>query len=271
MKRKISLAFVLLLAVFVMEVLGGITWIFMPFRSGMFARNISGYISYACNLFATLAPLGLMVMLHFNQKKPMAKFAGVICLLAAVADLYFAVKAGINMVRAIGGGSPSIIAILESHYFMTILMNLFIGLGYLLVGLELFTNTKSKKLKGTLIAGAVLIVFVGILRTVVHRPITELIQPLMLMLALGLLIPAFTDRNSCKMLTVKSVVVIAIVIGLLMVVPELLSGATSGNSSSKSRCTICGKAATNTFQNSGYCSQHYRDAIIWAMDNVSGK
>lgn len=41
--------------------------------------------------------------------------------------------------------------------------------------------------------------------------------------------------------------------------------------SSISKCTICGKAATHTFQGSGYCTKHYKDAIVWAMDNVNSK
>lgn len=36
-----------------------------------------------------------------------------------------------------------------------------------------------------------------------------------------------------------------------------------------SKCTICKKTATNTFQGSGYCTEHYKDAIVWAMNNVS--
>lgn len=36
-------------------------------------------------------------------------------------------------------------------------------------------------------------------------------------------------------------------------------------------CTICGKAATHTFQGSSYCSQHYNNAVSWAIDNVAGK
>lgn len=41
------------------------------------------------------------------------------------------------------------------------------------------------------------------------------------------------------------------------------------NSSSSHRCNICGKPATNTFQGYGYCDEHYKEAIIWAFDNMS--
>ena len=46
-------------------------------------------------------------------------------------------------------------------------------------------------------------------------------------------------------------------------------GSRSGGSTNK--CTICGKAATHTFQGYGYCTKHYKDAIVWAMDNVNSK
>jgi hypothetical protein len=212
-----------------------------------------------------------MVLLHFNQKKPVAKFAGLVCLLAAGADLFFAVKGVISLARWAFAAEVNIYTFVMNTSLSVLLQNLFIGLGFLKVGLELFTNTKSKGVKGLLIFGAALIIFVGLLRTVGHVSITQLLNPLLTMLAVALLAPAYTDRSKCTMVTVKAIVVIAVIIGLLMVLPQLLNGATSGNSGSSNRCTICGKTATNTFQNSRYCAQHYRDAIIWAMDNVSGK
>ncbi|MBS5575214.1 MAG: hypothetical protein ACLR8U_13250 [Oscillospiraceae bacterium] len=48
-------------------------------------------------------------------------------------------------------------------------------------------------------------------------------------------------------------------------------GGSSSRGSSSSRCTICGKAATHTFQGSGYCDRHYNDAVTWAIDNVAEK
>lgn len=45
----------------------------------------------------------------------------------------------------------------------------------------------------------------------------------------------------------------------------ILSMTACGGGSSRSKCTICGKAATHTFQGSGYCNTHYSDAIAWAM------
>ena len=62
-------------------------------------------------------------------------------------------------------------------------------------------------------------------------------------------------------LTVAGIAILAILFGAVI--------ADSIPSRSSYGCTICGKTATNTFQNSRYCQQHYEDAIIWAMDNVS--
>lgn len=43
----------------------------------------------------------------------------------------------------------------------------------------------------------------------------------------------------------------------------------SGSSdSSYSRCTICRDKATHTYQDSGYCDEHYEDAVKWSIDNV---
>lgn len=41
-------------------------------------------------------------------------------------------------------------------------------------------------------------------------------------------------------------------------------GSGSGNTS---KCTICGKSATHTFQGDGYCDTHYNDAVKWAIDH----
>lgn len=39
-------------------------------------------------------------------------------------------------------------------------------------------------------------------------------------------------------------------------------------SSSGSRCDICRKPATHTFQGYGYCDEHYQNAIIWAFEHT---
>lgn len=39
-------------------------------------------------------------------------------------------------------------------------------------------------------------------------------------------------------------------------------------SSSGSRCDICRKPATHTFQGYGYCDEHYQDAIKWAFEHT---
>ncbi len=49
----------------------------------------------------------------------------------------------------------------------------------------------------------------------------------------------------------------------------LLVGCSS--SSGTSKCTICRKTATHTYQGSGYCTEHYKDAIAWSIKNVDKK
>lgn len=41
-----------------------------------------------------------------------------------------------------------------------------------------------------------------------------------------------------------------------------------GGSKSTSKCTICKKTATHTFQGSGYCDAHYKDAVSWATGHT---
>lgn len=246
MKRKISLSFALLAVVFVLKLMGGVSWIFNPFRTGMFFRNIPGCISYVGNLICLLVPVLLMVLLHFNAKKSMAKPAGLLCLIAGGAYLYFTVKATISLVRVLGGGID-VYALIVHTPLMSILMNLFSAIGFLLVGLELFTATKSKGTKGLLILGAVLIIFVGLLRTVGHGSITEVFQPLLLMLALALLPPAYTDRSKCVMVSFKTLIILAVIIALLLIVPELLNSSPStGGGTSSRTCGYCGRKFTDS-------------------------
>lgn len=67
-------------------------------------------------------------------------------------------------------------------------------------------------------------------------------------------------------------IMIAVSVFLLLVLVVIYAVQISENSTgSTNKCTICGKAATYTFQGSGYCTKHYKDAIVWAMDNVNSK
>lgn len=50
-----------------------------------------------------------------------------------------------------------------------------------------------------------------------------------------------------------------------------LSLTACGGGSSSSKCTICKKPATHSFQGSGYCDKHYQNAVTWAINNVAGK
>ena len=59
-------------------------------------------------------------------------------------------------------------------------------------------------------------------------------------------------------------------IALLLALVMCLSLCACGGSTSTNKCTICRKTATHTFQGSGYCNEHYEDAVYWAFDNVAG-
>ena len=43
------------------------------------------------------------------------------------------------------------------------------------------------------------------------------------------------------------------------------------NKSNRGECTICGEKATETFQYSEYCAEHYAKAVKWAIDDVADK
>ena len=58
-----------------------------------------------------------------------------------------------------------------------------------------------------------------------------------------------------------------IVVALLVITISLsLYGCSGGGNTG--RCTICRKTATHTFQGSGYCNTHYRDAVVWATNHL---
>ena len=48
----------------------------------------------------------------------------------------------------------------------------------------------------------------------------------------------------------------------------LLSDLSGGGYTNTSKCTICGKKATHTYQGSGYCDTHYLDAVKWSIDHT---
>lgn len=71
--------------------------------------------------------------------------------------------------------------------------------------------------------------------------------------------------GSLKGILIFSITII--VVGIL-IVSCTATGGCSCSSSSSDKCTICGKFATNKFQGSGYCAEHYDTAVKWAVDNV---
>ena len=61
------------------------------------------------------------------------------------------------------------------------------------------------------------------------------------------------------------------IIALFLAIALCLVLSACDGGSSTSKCTICKKTATHTFQGSGYCNSHYEDAVNWAFDHVAGK
>lgn len=62
-----------------------------------------------------------------------------------------------------------------------------------------------------------------------------------------------------------------IIIIFLLILSMFIGSIGGGNNKNRygsGRCTICGKSATQTFQGSGYCDKHYKDAVSWAFDHV---
>lgn len=63
---------------------------------------------------------------------------------------------------------------------------------------------------------------------------------------------------------------VTIFIAVIVVLALLFScmGSSGGSSGGTGRCTICKKTATHTYQGSGYCDTHYRDAISWSLTHL---
>ena len=59
-----------------------------------------------------------------------------------------------------------------------------------------------------------------------------------------------------------------IVLLLVVVLLATLLSACGGSSSGTSKCTICRQKADTTFQGSGYCTKHYKDAVIWTAEKA---
>lgn len=267
MKRKISLAFTLLAAIIVMSFSSIVSALtnFSAFRSGL-----TGILGYVINLAASLAPVALAVLLHFNQKKPMGKAAGLVCLIAGGCELFYAVKATISLFSFFSTGSDIYQVVMYSP--LTSVINcVFAGICMVKIGLQLYTGVKTKGLKALIILGAFLIFFVGLLRTVGHASIGDVISPLLTMLMLWHLIPAYTDRGKCAMTSLKAIIIIAIVIAILFIIPEMLNGSSGGSSSGSSRtCGYCGRSFTDSSNKSSIartnlCTNCYNN-YKWASD-----
>ena len=69
-------------------------------------------------------------------------------------------------------------------------------------------------------------------------------------------------ENWVKNKLIPVLVIIAIAVAILIGINGFGNSSYGGNTDT---CTICGKRATHTFQGSGYCDNHYEDAINWAL------
>ena len=269
MKKKISLAFTLLVALIVLT--------FPSIRTTLLSFNmirvgVHSALNYLINLFDVLLPVILVVLLILNQKKPMGRAAGVICLIGGGCELFFAAKLAINMVRTL----PSlrdIYTVVMGPYLIGLVTELFIGICMIKVGLHLFTGVKLKGLKPLIILGAFLIFFLGLLRTVGHSSIADVISPLLTLLMLWHLAPAYTDRSKCAMTSLKSIIVIAIVIAILFVIPEMPNGNSNTGSTGSSRtCRSCGRTFTDSTNKSSIartnmCTNCYNN-FKWASSAI---
>lgn len=269
MKKKISLAFTLLVVLVVLSFSGILSTIG---NYNMIRLGFNGILNYVINLYDALLPVLLAVLLILNQKKPMGKTAGLVCLIGGGCELFFTARLAINMVRTL----PSlgdIYTVVMGPYLIAVVTELFIGICMIKVGLHLFTGVKLKGLKPLIILGAFLIFFLGLLRTVGHASIADVISPLLTLLMLWHLAPAYTDRSKCAMTSLKSIIVIAIVIAILFVIPEMLNGSSNTGSTGSSRtCRSCGRTFTDSTNKSSIartnmCTNCYNN-FKWASSAI---
>ena len=67
----------------------------------------------------------------------------------------------------------------------------------------------------------------------------------------------------------KAAIIFVIGFSILLPIIAAINESNSSKSDGESGyCTICAKKATNTFQGSSYCKNHYDKAVKWAVDNL---
>lgn len=59
--------------------------------------------------------------------------------------------------------------------------------------------------------------------------------------------------------------IMAVVIIIITLLFVQCSGGGKSYDNDPNHCTICRKTATHIFQGSGYCDEHYIDAVSWAV------
>ena len=67
----------------------------------------------------------------------------------------------------------------------------------------------------------------------------------------------------------KGIAKICASLAVIAIILYLCFGGAITNADPSKRCTICRKPSTDTFQGYPYCHECYKEAIIWAVDDVS--
>lgn len=256
MKKKISLAFAMLLICFVFEITNVISF----FRSiPILFRGISprGLLSFVLNSIRQLTVVGLLVMLYFHSKKDLKKVAvPVLFVMGAVAG-YLAfpeIKMIIN--ELISGGRfidllPRIASMIPG--VMTALLLILGAIGIL----------KGRTIKlGVVIAvlaGIAYFMFMAALFFNGMASITTMIIKLLLLVGLCVLPKTFIDRENAPMLNKGSVKALAVV-AVIMVIVMLFAGGEIRSSSGSSYTRECAKSGCDrpaaTSGDTVYCTTH---------------
>lgn len=227
--------------------------VFHSFRFSLFAF---------LGLISTLAILAIPVLLFFREKIPVQKIIG---LILVIAGAYLTLSKWSGFLRNITFISGDFLG-----FCITGLYSLFYPLILLFTGLRLYFENKAIKIVHIIVCilgllgcyCAIAGLFVG------RTTLGDVIAPLLNVLGFGFL-PKMEFGQNRKENIKLTVVAVWIAIVLICRFSGILSGSFgSGGGGNTSKCTICGQPATHTFQGSGYCTEHYKDAIIWAADNV---
>ena len=79
------------------------------------------------------------------------------------------------------------------------------------------------------------------------------------------------EQRAISRLFTKRFITITLTLILVITIPLVLILTIDRPSSDEvepGHCIICDKKATNTFQGSEYCKEHYDKAVKWSIDNL---